>query len=177
MRRGVSAFLVVALSAVPALAQAQSYVFLGGAASLPLSTTKDALKTGWLADVGVGKTLGQGGNLSINVEGLYGTSSYKVGSGSMTLYGAFVNLETDINQAAKLHPYVYVGGGMLTAKPEQGDSKSKGAYQAGAGLSYKLSAQWTLWSDVRYLGTASGDPKTTFLPISFGLTKSFGGGM
>jgi opacity protein-like surface antigen len=175
MRRIHAAFLAVALLAVPAMAQAQMYMFIGGVASVPLSDTKDVLKTGYMVDFGIGKAIQQGGNVSVNVEGLVGTSDEKgVGGGSTTLYGGFVNLEGDLNAKATLHPYGYVGGGVLSVHPDVGDSKSKGAYQAGAGLAYKLSQEWTLWGDVRYLGTGSGSglEKTTLLPISIGFSWS-----
>lgn len=177
MRRIHAAFLAVAFLAIPAMAQAQMYGWLGGVASIPLSDTKDVLKTGYMASVGIGKGIAQNGDFSINVEGLLGSSDFKNTSGSSTLYGGFVNLEYDFNSKATLHPYAYVGGGVLSAKSEQGDTKSKGAYQGGAGLAYKLNSQWTLWGDVRYLGSGSGTEKVTLLPISVGFSKSFGTGM
>lgn len=177
MRRIHAAFLAVALLTIPAMAQAQMYGWFGGVLSTPISDTKDVLKTGYMVDVGIGKGIAQNGDVSLNVEGLFGSSDYKNASGSSTLYGVFVNLEYDINGQATLHPYAYVGGGMLSAKSEQGDTKSKGAYQGGAGLAYKLSSQWTLWGDVRYLGSGSGTEKVTLLPISVGFSHSFGSGM
>jgi opacity protein-like surface antigen len=174
MRRGTAVYLTVAMLALPSVAMAQSYVWLGGAASIPTGKTSDGLKTGWLATVGAGLGMGASGSLSLNAEGIYGSNNYKVGSGKVTLYGAFLNLEYDISPKATIHPYVYAGGGGLRATPDGGKAESKGAYQAGAGLAFKLSQKTTFWGEGRYLSTASGDPKMTMIPITFGFSWSFG---
>jgi opacity protein-like surface antigen len=171
MRRFFSSCIALALVALPATAAAQTYVFFGGGASMPIGDSKDALKTGWIGNVGIGRGIAAEGALSLQAEGLYGSNTYKAVDAKLNIFGAFVNLEYDINQNATLHPYVYVGGGMLGVKPEEGDSDTKGAYQAGVGLGYKMTPAWTLWGDVRYMSSA-GDNNLSFTPITFGFSYS-----
>ena len=171
MRRSLSTCFALALLVFPAAAQAQTYVFFGGGAIMPLGDTKDALKTGYLGNVGIGRNIGMDGALSVNAEGIYGSSKYKVGTGSFGIYGAFANIEYDIAHTMALHPYVYAGGGMLGSKPEGGDSDTKGAYQVGVGFGYKMTSAWTFWGDARYLAT-SGDNNLTLAPITFGFSYS-----
>lgn len=154
-----------------ATAGAQMYAWVGGGPSLAAGDTKDALKSGWLADAGIGKAVA--GKLSLQLQASLGSSKSKIGDVKSTFYGGFVNLAYDLTSETKLTPYLYAGGGLLAGKAEGGESDSNGALNAGAGFSYKATSKVTLFGEVRYI-KAGGDAKTTLMPILFGVSCPIG---
>ena len=173
MRRN-AVMLAGLLLVTPTIAHAQGssmYAWIGVEAAMPIGDSKDALDMGFLATAGLGRTLT--GKLSLQVEGLFGSISAKVGDGSTKLMGGLVNLGYDFAPGTKFNPYIFAGGGMLNAKPEGFDGETESAYQIGGGFSRSMSAKWGIWVDVRYLASGSGASKMTLLPIAAGITLPF----
>ena len=136
-----------------------------------MSDTKNVLKTGVLGNAGIGMALKGSDKWSVGVEGFYGSADYKSPlTGSTNLYAALVDIWFSPMPKAKLSPYIVAGYGVLGVKPDNGTSKSKGAYQIEGGVNCRLNAKWGLWADVRYMGSGSGNDKLTFLPITVGLS-------
>jgi hypothetical protein len=173
MRRNAIVIAVLLLAA-PAMTRAQSsmYGWVGVGASIPVEDSKDAFKTGWLLNPGLGFNIKSKAGLSFTVEGLYGSSSAKVGTGSMKIYGALGGLNYEVSPDSKANMYFFAGGGVLGGKPEGGETDMNGAYQVGLGLTYQMNAKVSLFGDVRYL-SSTGDSKITLMPVTFGLGFSF----
>ena len=164
----VAGVLVVSLASA---VHAQSrYSWVGVAATVPVGDSKDAMKTGWMGDVGMGFPLMGSKKTSLQLGGLYGSNDAKVGSGSSTFYAVYLNVGYTVNPDAKISPYGYLGGGILGSKPEGGSSDTNGAYQVGAGLAYTVNPKCQFWGEARYLGSGSGNSKLTLMPITIGLT-------
>jgi opacity protein-like surface antigen len=172
MRRLLSLLAVLVL-ATGSLA-AQSSVWLGAGPTFPMSDYGDYAKTGWMASAGFGLGLGSSGRMGLQFEGLYGSNSHSDVEGDRTtLYGGLANLAYQLGNTAKLHPYVFGGGGLLVHKfgsdddAYDGESDSKFTYQFGAGLDIPLKSIG-LWIDVRYLSRAEDSP-TALVPIMAGI--------
>lgn len=166
------------LFAMPTGAQAQwGYGWAGVALSIPTGDAGDAMEAGWLGTVGIGINVKSMTGLSVQGEGVYGSHSAKVGTGSTKLTGALANLAYEWNAESKLHPYVYAGGGVLSSDPSGASSSSDGAYQVGGGFSYMARPKLSIWADIRYLSSGSGTTKMTLMPIAVGISCPFGTGM
>jgi opacity protein-like surface antigen len=171
MRRVLPTIAVLLLTA-GSLA-AQSSVWLGGGPTFPMSDYGDYAKTGWMASAGFGLGLGSTGKLGLQFEGLYGSNSHEDEGDKTTLYGGMVNLAYQLGNTAKLHPYVFGGGGLLVHKygsdtsPADGESDSKFTYQIGGGLDIPMKS-FGLWVDIRYLARVE-DYSTALIPIMFGI--------
>lgn len=169
----VSAVMMVCTAAPMAHGQS-AYMWLGAGATIPVGDSKDSFKTGWLADAGVGFPLMGSTHVSLQIQGLYGSSGAKVVSGSTSLFAGLVNLSYGTSPDVKTGAYFYVGGGYLSRKPEGGPSDGNGAYQVGGGLSQNLSDKLTLWADLRYLVSGSGDSKLQLMPVVVGVSYTLG---
>ena len=175
MRR-FAALLVVALIATPNAARAQwGYGWVGGGLSIPTGDSGDALESGWLGTAGLGVSVTTMKGLSLQGEFNFGSHTAKVGNGSTTLTGFFGNVAYDWNEDAEWHPYAYAGVGSLSRKPTGGSSKSDGAFQLGAGFSYKARPKLNIWGDLRYVSSGSGTSKYTAMPITVGISCPLGG--
>lgn len=174
-RRYVAAIITTLGLLTPRTATSQGpYVWVGGAASVPAGDSKDVLKTGWMVTVGGGIPIRGSRSLSVQLDGLYGSSDFKATDASTKLYAGFVNVLCELMPLAKIHPYVYAGAGMLGSKPEGGESEAESAFQAGVGLSRSLAPNLSLWVDVRYMSGGSGTSKITLTPVSIGLSRTLG---
>lgn len=171
MRRVLS--LIALLVLTTGSLSAQSSVWIGGGPTFPMSDYGDYAKTGWMASAGFGLGLGSSGKLGLQFEGLYGSNSHEDEGDKTTLYGGMANLAYQLGNTAKLHPYVFGGGGLLVHKygsdtsPADGESDSKFTYQFGAGLDLPMKSIG-LWIDVRYLSRVEDFP-TAVVPIMGGI--------
>jgi hypothetical protein len=156
--------LLVAL-AVPAHAQGP-YVFFGGGASIPVGSSSDHVKTGWMATGGIGMDIGTQG-LFVEAEGYYGQNSAKVGDGKAKLMGGLGAVGYSFMRESKAHPYVLAGAGILSSK--NGESESQFAYSGAAGVVISMGEKLSLWVEGRYLGTKD----VKIVPVMGGLTIQF----
>jgi hypothetical protein len=157
--------LLVAL-AVPAHAQGP-YVFLGGGLSMPMSDTKDHVKSGWMVTGGIGKDIGTSG-LFVEAEGFYGSNKVKGGgTGDVTFISGLGAVGYSFMRENKVRPYVLGGAGILSSK--NGASESQFAYSGAAGLGIRASEKINVWFEGRYLATKD----VTLIPILAGVTISF----
>ena len=112
---------------------------------------------GWAGDVGAGYELGNG--LRAEGELAYLKSDLKGASGgdAKTL-GGFANLYYDFNRGGTLQPFVGAGIGVAQVKVSSslvhGDDTGF-AYQAKAGVAYKINDRWTGEVAYRYLDVTS----------------------
>src|SRR5262245_47345746 len=92
-RKMVVAAVVLSAVVLASTGRAQTgYVWAGAAATVPIGDSKDVVKTGWLADFGYGRLFGSDKRCSWQLQGLFGSSSAKVGDASTQLMGGMVNL-------------------------------------------------------------------------------------
>ncbi|HKS05121.1 MAG TPA: outer membrane beta-barrel protein [Gemmatimonadaceae bacterium] len=171
----VAAAVLSAVSFAPKAGAQTGYVWAGAAATVPIGDSKDVVKTGWLADAGYGRPFGATKRFSWQLQGLFGSSSAKVGDASTTLMGGIVNLSYGPAPTAPMGWYGIVGVGMLNAKPDVGDSESKAAYHVVGGFTKTLSPKFSMYVEARYMAT-TGDNKLTMIPIAAGLSMPVGGG-
>ena len=90
----VMAVMAVALLASAPAANAQSgYWWVGAAASMPTGDAADVLESGFFGTAGVGVNISAMKGVSLQAEGMFGSHSAKVGTGSTSLTGFFGNAE------------------------------------------------------------------------------------
>lgn len=170
----VLAMLVAASLAAAGSARAQGhFVWAGASAAVPIGDSKDGLKTGFLADVGLGHTVNE--KLTLQLGGLFGSSSHKVGDGSTDLLGGSLGVGYTLVSNAHFSPYVLGSVGMMRADNGITDAESEFMFQLGAGLTEPLTSRAVLWCETRYLSAGSGDSKLTLVPLAIGVAFSFGG--
>ncbi len=178
MRRFAAPMLLgaIATAALSSPAAAQGpYIFLGGGLSIPMGDFKnlDGAKTGWLATGGVGVDIGKKGAW-IEAEGYYGSNKQDAPpTGDKTnVIAGFGTVGYSFGGAAKVHPYVLAGVGLLahqfrsTSAPTTNSTETKAAFNAGAGLSFKLGPKADFWVEARAI-EAKG---TSIIPINAGFT-------
>ncbi len=176
MRR-ITTLLALALLLVPSISRAQDptgYVWAGGGLNMPSGDAANGLKSGFVGTVGYGWIVPSMRAWSFQAEGMFGSNDYKGASGSMSLTGFMVNVGYDFDQKADAHPYVYAGLGSLSSKPKGGSSKSNMAYQAAAGYSWKVNADWNFWAEARYLSINTSGSSTNFIPLVAGFSMAVG---
>lgn len=174
------AVMAVALLASAPVANAQSgYWWVGAAASVPTGDAADALETGYFGTAGVGVNISAMKGVALQAEGIYGSHSAKVGSGSTSMTGFFGNVAWEYANDSKWLPYIFAGYGSMSMKPKGGSSDSNGAWQLGGGFAYKFRDNLNLWGDVRYMSIDTAVSATTLMPIAFGISMPWGnsGGM
>jgi len=161
----VAGGLFVAALAVPAHAQGP-YVFFGGGASIPVGSSSDHVKTGWMATGGIGLDIGTRG-LFVEAEGYYGQNKAKVGDEKAKLMGGLGAIGYSFMREKKAHPYVLAGAGILSSK--NGESESQFAYSGALGLVVSVATKINLWVEGRYLGTKD----VKIVPVMGGLSINF----
>ena len=112
---------------------------------------------GWIGDVGAGYDLGNGvraeGELAYLKSDLKGATG-----GDSKTFGGFANVYYDFNRTGTWRPFVGAGVGFAQVKVDNslvhGDDTGF-AYQAKAGVAYKVNDRWTAEVAYRYLDVTS----------------------
>ena len=117
-------------------------------------TPKVKADNGWAGAIGAGREFGNG--LRAEGELVYLKSDLKgsAGGDAKTL-GGFANLYYDFNRGGQFQPFVGGGVGFAQVKVDNAlvdDDDTGFAYQAKAGVSYKINDKWTGEVAYRYLG-------------------------
>lgn len=112
---------------------------------------------GWIGDLGAGYEFGNG--LRAEGELAYLKSDLKGASGgdSKTV-GGFANVYSDFNRTGTWRPFVGAGIGLAQVKVNSGlvhGDDTGFAYQAKAGVAYKINDRWTGEVAYRYLDVTS----------------------
>ncbi len=166
LKRSFSLLAALALVgfALPAQADAQATIYIGGGASFPTGEFGDYSNTGWLATGGVLVGVGPQG-LDLGLELFYGQNNHKEEASffeneKTSLYGAMAIVDYTFGEAGKIRPYVFGGLGILihrfSAANISSQSDTNFGYEAGAGLAFPLgSGSTSLYVEGRYMG-ASG---------------------
>jgi len=174
MKKCLAVLAVALLASAPAANAQSGYWWVGAAASMPTGDAADVLEAGYFGSVGVGINISSMTGISLNAEGLYGSHSAKIGSGSTSMTGFFGNVEWEYANDTKWMPYVFAGYGSLSMKPKGGSSDSNGAWQVGGGFGYRLKDNLNLWGDVRYMSIDTAGSATTLVPIAVGISMPWG---
>ncbi|NOT08420.1 MAG: outer membrane beta-barrel protein [Gemmatimonadales bacterium] len=171
----LGALAVLALAS-PAGAQSTPFVFFGGGASLPMGDYKEYAKTGWLANAGIGTTIGSKG-LWIAADLFYGSNSHSDIDGDKTnLKIGLATLGYTFKPGAKVTPYLSGSVGLLNhgyksdTFPEAEGSESMMAFGGGAGLIFKMGAKSSFWVEARYLTASKDGSSTAFVPVLVGIS-------
>ncbi len=161
--------------AAPAAAQSTPFVFFGAGATFPMGDYKEYAKTGWLANAGVGTSIGSKG-LWVGADLFYGSNKHKApddGDKTNLLIG-LATIGYNFKPGAKVTPYVHGSVGMLNHKyvpaTGTGGSESMIAFGGGAGLLFKLGAKSSFWVEGRYLTASKDGSSTAFVPILAGVS-------
>lgn len=145
---------------LPAISRAnESYFSLETGAIFPAKTTAQNVTTEYKTGYAVGGTFGvkPGTNLRIETEIIYRNAEAKTG-GDLWSFAWLVNAWYDIPTSSNLTPYF--GGGIGFARGHVAslnnvDLTSSGvAYQAGAGVDYRISRKVSLDVGYRYFGVS-----------------------
>lgn len=160
-----------ALSATAQLAEAQGkYAWIGAGAGIPIGDSGDGLKTGYLADVGIGFDLREKVDLHLGV--LFGNNPHKIGDRSTDLLGGSVGLEYAITTGKAANPYVLGGVGAMRLDAA-GEADTEFMFHGGGGIAGPLSPRLGYWIEARYLQAGSGDSKLTIVPLAAGIVFGF----
>lgn len=173
---GLAAAGVVAVSAVPASAQARGYVGLGGGISIPTGNAGDVYKMGWLGQLIAGITA-PSGRFGGRIDGTYIRHSVdEVDDASTTLLGANGDLVFSPGSAdSKFRPYLLGGVGFFNVKSEvgsvEGDSETEFAYNFGAGFRFGggSNSRMSFFVEGRYISIQTEGNSTGLIPISIGI--------
>jgi len=127
---------------------------LGGTVEGTVDGAKNQdLKDGWIGGAGAGYALGNG--LRTEGEVVYLQSDLKrAGGGEAKTLGAFANVTYDFNVKGPVQPFVGAGLGVAHVKVDENaydDTDTGFAYQAKAGISYKINERLTGELAYRYL--------------------------
>lgn len=153
----VAAALLVGSAGAASAQDAGWYVRgdLGGAFQGEVDgTPKLKADNGWAGAVGGGYNLGNG----VRAEGelVYLKSDLKgVAGGDAKTLGAFANVYYDFNRTGTWQPFIGGGLGFAQVKADSrtiDDDDTGFAYQAKAGVAYKINDKWTGEVAYRYLG-------------------------
>jgi hypothetical protein len=171
----LGALAVLALAS-PARAQSTPFVFFGGGVTFPMGEYGDYAKTGWLANAGIGTTLG-GKGLWIAADLFYGSNSHSDVDGDKTnLFIGLATLGYTFKPAAKVSPYVSGSLGILshgyksTSFPAADGTSSGFAYGGAFGLIFKMGAKASFWIESRYLSASKDGETTSFVPVLVGIS-------
>lgn len=170
----LGALAALALAA-PAQAQSTPFVYFGGGLSLPMGDFKDGAKTGWLANAGLGVSVGTKG-LMVGFDAFYGSNKWKAGlDGKTDLLIGLGTVGYTIGTAdQKVRPYILGSVGFMNnkAKPGTGTSVSETAiaFGGGAGLLFKMGAKSSFFAEGRYLTASKNGGTTAFVPVLVGIT-------
>lgn len=176
----VLALALLALVMVTTLgaAQATKFFYLGGGATIPTGDFKDfgagdGAKTGFMADVGIGTSVGSSGRVFAFADVFYGKNNHDTADESTTLTGGGVNIGIQSSGTAA-RVYGYVGAGLQSHKynPAAGesDSETKGFGRGAVGVSLG-SGKTTFWAEIGMVqGFGADDGNTTYLPLLAGVS-------
>jgi len=167
------AALLVASFAMTQVAAAQKYIWIGGAAAMPIGDSKDGLKTGYMGDVGFGLPINDKLDFQLGV--LFGNNEHKVGTGSTDLLAGSAGLGYALTTGNTINPYLLGSVGMMRADGGGPEAETDFMFQGGGGVSGQLSPNLGWWIEARYLQSGSGDTKLTLMPIAGGITIRLGG--
>ena len=166
------AAVLVASFAVAEVASAQKYIWIGGAAAMPIGDSKDGLKTGYMGDVGFGLPMND--RLDVHLGVLFGNNKHKVGNGSTDLLAGSIGLGYSLTSGSTINPYVLGSVGMMRADGGGPEAETEFMFQGGGGVSGDLSPNLGWWIEARYLQSGSGNTKLTLMPIAGGISIRFG---
>lgn len=153
-----------------------TWVFAGGGATMPMGDYGDYAKTGFMADVGVGRNFGSGRVFAF-ADIFYGKNNHETEDESTTLTGGGLNIGIS-STAMKARPYAYAGLGMQNHKYNPaggGDGGSEtNPYARGAvGVSIG-SGKTTIWVEAGLIqGFGGDDGNTGYMPVLAGISISW----
>lgn len=172
-RRSLAVPLLLVLLAVPVVAQAQVYVFLGGGPTFPNGDYGNYAKTGWIAHAGVGVPVGPAG-LSVGLDAFYGQNNHSDVDGDKTNpYGAMGFAQYRFGNPERPGVYAYGEAGLLVHKygsdtfsPE---SNSQFALGGGVGVDFPLGGGKSIWVEGAYTNSDGTNFITAQAGIALGL--------
>jgi len=176
-RRIVAASALLMLLALPAAANAQIGIFLGGGATLPQGDYGEYASTGWMGHLGVLVPISSAPGLGVVGVASYGSNNHEFDGDKTNLFGAQGGLSYRLGNPERTGIFFFGLGGYLNHQyrseefPEDEGSEGKFAYTGGVGVEIPLSGL-SLWFDGAYTGR--GDTK--FFGINAGVTILVGGG-
>lgn len=173
---GVLALALIAFSATAAAQGPSTWMFAGGGMTVPIGDYKEYAKTGFFADVGVGRTFGSGRMFAF-ADLFYGKNNHETADGSTSLVGGGLNIGIS-STAEKARPYAYAGLGMQNHKFNpagggDGGSETRPYGRGAVGVSLG-SGKTTFWIEAGLIqGFGGDDGNTGYLPIQAGISISW----
>jgi opacity protein-like surface antigen len=173
--RNVALITALALMA-PGVVQAQTLLYGGGGALLPVSDFDLTSDPGFVAVGGVMFPVGRGA-LSVGAEALYGKASSSGDRPSKDINGLMAYAETTFGEEGGPQPFLFGGVGMLRFDSDASEtSKTSFGYQGGGGLSLAIGGIMSVWVEGRYVSASPASALTpTFVSFMVGASISLGG--
>ena len=173
---GVAA-IALAMSAASAEAQKPISIGIAGGVAMPQGDFKDLAGTGFNGTVSLGLGLPML-PVGVRIDGSYNRFSFSDEietlfgeSGSWSIASATANVTLGLPMSAiVVSPYLIAGGGNYwgSCSLDGCDTESDFGWNAGLGVKFRL-AVMSANLEARYHSVASGDEKTTYLPVTFGI--------
>ena len=142
IRRAFTTSLVALALALALPSQSNAQVLhLGAGLTVPIGDYGDVASTGWMGNAAVHFNVGENG-LWGGVEGNYGRNATEndLLDESFKLFLVTGVLGYHFHTESSVLPYIYAGGGLLSAKLGDGESDSDFALQAGVGATFGSSS-------------------------------------
>ena len=164
--------VLVALLSVPAVANAQVMLYLGGGPTFPSGEYSDYANTGWMAHAGVGVPVGPKG-LMAGVDAFYGQNNHSDFDGDKTNpYGAMGFLAYRFGNPERTGIYLLGDAGLLVHKygsdTFDSESDSQFAFGAGAGVEIPMGGK-SIFVEGHYTTSDGTNFISALVGIGFGL--------
>ena len=190
MKRLVCAVLATAVVALlaPTDSSAQSTVFIGGGATIPVSTFSDfdgdgagtdGASTGWTATAGAQFVVGEGG-FSVGPRVFYGSNSHETDGDKTNLYGATALLNYGLGDPEAVNPFLWGEFGFMSHAFKSSvaaaeDTSTAGVWPLGAGVGFPLGGVAGFLA-AGYTAGISDNSDTKLFGIYAGVSIAVGGG-
>jgi hypothetical protein len=182
MARSVLVALAV-VTLAPAAASAQSSVFIGGAATIPVGTLTSeggfaSAGTGWQGTIGALFPMGQSG-LTLGPRVYYGSNQHDREGDKSNLLGGAALLNYGFRDPTTLNPFLWVEVGVLShafksaSDPNVEATSTSGGIAGGVGLGIPLGGIGGFVS-AGYNSGLGGDFDTNYFGLYAGLSFSLG---
>ena len=164
--------LLFALLLVPAVANAQVMLFLGGGPTFPSGEYSDYANTGWMGHAGVGFAVGPRG-LTAGVDAFYGQNNHSDIEGDKTNpYGAMGFLAYRFGNPERPGIYLIGDAGFLVHKygsdTFESESESQFAFGGGAGVEIPMGGK-SIFIEGHYTTSDGTNFMSALVGIGFGL--------
>ena len=172
----------------PADSSAQTSIFVGGGATIPVSTFSDfdddgagtdGASTGWQATAGAQFIIGEGG-FSVGPRVFYGSNSHETDGDKTNLYGATALVNYGFGDPEAVNPFLWGEFGVMShafksdSAPSAEGTDTAAVFSGGAGVGFPLGGV-NGFIAAGYTKGLGDNSETTLIGVYAGLSFALGG--